>query len=334
MLTIRNPGLLVLCFALIAAACKNASPVDTAPPLGNLWQPCGTPPISAPVTKIVTGRNGILFALIGGSVARSVDTGNTWSAVTASNSGFSKLIIDKEGNLYLGAGSVVRSTNNGNSWTDLGGFIDSVGISSLTLIANEWILTVSYDAAVSWRSTNIGQTWVTASNLPGYGEDVIYDQKTNTVYLKTFYHGANVSLWSSIDNGSTWSHLWQCPSGVNYPDYCMAVDSTGRLWVLDQDGTIFLNSSEVGHSSFGIPYVYRADSTRWQALVLEVDPSGSLLLGGNGFHFSLDGGITWVTNSSGLTDNVVTAIGIQAGGMVLVGTSSGRIYRSTRPIKN
>jgi hypothetical protein len=337
MLTFRHSGLFVLCLALLAAACKDSSPVDTAPSPDNLWQPCKVSAIGATVLSIVTGRNGILFAILGSDVARSTDSGNTWSALTASPSGFSKLIVDKAGNLYGNVNGVSRSTDDGNSWTPLGG--DPRGATGLTLIANEWILTVSQGGATCYRSTNMGDTWMKASDLPGLGEgeEAIYNQKTNTVYLKTSAHGANINEWSSIDNGTTWTFVRNFAGiSVYYPNFCMTVDSTGRLWVLDQDGHIFRDNLEVGHSSFGSPYVFpylfRADSSRWQALVLQADPSGLLLLGGNGFHFSSDGGVSWVTNSSGLIDNVVTAIGIQPGGMVLVGTSSGKIYRSTRPV--
>jgi hypothetical protein len=283
-----------------------------------LWQACDVPAIGGLVTKILSGRNGIFFALVSGNVVRSLDAGNTWSAVTSAAS-FSSLIVDRGGNLYAGANGVFRSTDDGKSWTNQGG--DGGGVSSLTLIANDWILTVS-DGASCYRSTNMGQAWERAGGLPGYGEDVIYNQKTNTVYLKTFYHGANVNLWLSIDNGNTWSFVQNFSYGPGYPNFRMAVDSTGRVWVLDQNGTVFLNSSQVGQSSFG------------GAVELQVGPSGMLLLGGNGFHVSSDGGLTWVTSSAGLADAVVTAIGVQPGGFLFVGTSSGRIFRSTRPLTN
>jgi hypothetical protein len=325
----RNPVLLALCFALVVVACKNSSPVDSAStpgnPVdtiavpGNLWQLCNAPAFSRAVDKFVTGRNGILFALAGGAVAKSADSGKTWSAVTASTSGFTDLIADKGGNLYLCAQGIYRSTDDGKSWTNLG---LNQYVSSLTMIANGWILVVGYDVASCYLSKNDGQSWVKTSDLGGYGWRVIYNQKANKIYLKTDFHGSTVKLWSSIDNGTTWSYDQYFPSyGTNStPNFCMAVDSSGRLWVLDQEGTVFLNSLKVGGSSFGGP------------LELQVDPSGLLLQGGNGFHFSSNGGVSWTTKSSGLTDSAVTGIGITPSGLILVGTGTGKIFRAMRAI--
>jgi hypothetical protein len=331
----RNPFLMALCLALLAGACKNSSPAD-APP-GDLWQLCDVPAVNGPITKFVTGRNGILFALVmpldgRSTVLKSIDSAKSWSIAYTYSSLLYDITSDKRGNLFVvGTSKVWRSTDDGNSWT----LVSSAYISleHLTPIANDWLLGSSYDMAACYLSKDMGQTWVQASGLAGYGEDIIYAQKTNTVYLKTYYHGANVNEWSSTDNGSTWSLVRNFPYLASNltPNFCLAVDSTGRVWALDQDGNIFLNSSLVGHSSFGFPYVNGLDYGL-RAFVLQVDFSGMLLLGGNKFHYSSDSGVSWVTNTTGMTYDVVTAIGSQPGGVVLAGTGSGQIYRSTRPI--
>lgn len=323
MLTFRNPVLLIACLALLATACKKASPVEITAPQEDLWRLCEMPSIGAPVTSIVSGRNGKLFALLGGDhyaggdVVRSTDSGSTWSALTKW-AGFINLIADKKGNLYAGQNGVWRSTDDGKSWSPLGGGEAGAPVNELTMIANEWIFMVSGNNC--YRSTDAGQTWERTSTTSFQSIDVLYDEKTNTIYLRTDSHGANVKLWKSTDDGTTWSFVRQFYSSTIFPDFRMAVDSIGRLWFIDQDGTVFLNSSQVGQSSFGRP------------LVLEIDLSGSLLLGVNGFHFSSDGGVSWVTNSTGLTDTVITAIGIQPGGIIFVGTVSGKIFRSTRAV--
>ena len=294
-----------------------ASPVVSVVVQERMWLPCDVPAMGGGVFRILSGRNGLLFALINGNVARSADDGNTWSAVTSSAM-FSALIVDRAGNLYAGANGVFGSTDDGKSWTNLGG--DAGGVSGLTLTANDWILTINYSGASCYRSTNFGQTWERASGLPGYGQGVIYDWKTNTVYLKTFYHGANVNLWSSNDNGSTWSFVRNFSYTTSYPGFIMAIDSTGGIWTLDSDGTLF--------SGLGFETRNRIPGER----VIEFDGSGLLLTGGNGFQYSSDGGASWVRNRAGMTDSVVTAIGIRPGGTILLGTWSGKIYKSMHPI--
>lgn len=324
MLTFRSPLLLAACLALLATACRKASPVEATPPPEDLWRLCEMPPIGAPVTRIVSGRDGKIFALLGGDhyaggdVVRSTDSGSTWSALTKWG-GFINLIADKKGNLYAGQNGVWRSTDDGKSWSPLGGGEAGAPVNELTMIANEWIFMVSnyYNC---YRSTDAGQSWERTSNTVFETFDLLYDEKTNAIYLRTDSHGANVKLWSSTDDGTTWSFVRQFYSSTTFPNFRMAVDSIGRLWVIDQDGAVFVNSSQVGQSLFGSPQV------------LAIDPSGSLLLGVNGFHFSSDGGVSWVTNSTGLTDAAVTAIGIRPGGIVFVGTASGKIFRSTRAV--
>jgi hypothetical protein len=313
----RDALLLALFLAALVSSCKNDSPVVPAVVQEGLWRPSEVPPFGAPVYKIILGRNGKLFALIGGNVARSVDNGNTWSAVTSSAT-FYNLVVDKVGNLYAGANGVHRSTDDGSTWTHLGG--DPSGAQGLALIANEWLLTVSYDGASCFRSTNSGQLWEQLHGIPGYGEYLIYNAKTNTVYLKTHYHGANKNLWSSTDNGATWSFVWNFSYTSNYPGFTVAVDSNGGIWTVDSDGNLF--------SGLAFETPIHIDGAR----VIEAGASGLLLVGGNGFQSSTNKGVSWVTNNSGMTETVVTGIGIGAGGMVLVGTVSGKIYRSTRPI--
>jgi len=319
MLNLRTSACLVFLLGLLVAACRNdvTNPSETPPPADNLWQPAEVPPFAAPVKKFLSGLGGRCFAHIGGEVARSLDSGKTWFAVTSS-ARFATVDIDKSGNLYGGENGAYSSTDNGSTWLSIGG--DKGGVQGLAVIANQWLLTVSYSGASCYRSTNRGQSWQQLPGIPGYGEFLVYNEKRRSVYLRTFYHGANVNLWSSDNNGDSWTGLHNFSYTTNYPGFTMTVDSTGEVWTLDSDGTLF--------SGLGFE---RRSSIPGARVIVANDPD-LLLVGGNGFQFSTDRGRTWTINSSGMTDTVVTAIGIRPGGMVLAGTNTGKIYRSTRPV--
>jgi hypothetical protein len=268
------------------------------------------------VSRILPGRNGILFASINGYVVRSLDNGLTWSASLTESC--YNLVIDKSGFLYASAPDqgVHRSTNDGETWEHMGG--DRQGI-SLAIIRNGWLLSVSYSAAACYRSTDRGATWNPLHGLPGYGVFLVYNSIKNTIFLRTHYHGANVSCWSSTDDGDSWTLVRRFSYTTNYPGFFMTIDSSGGEWFVDSDGQIFSGFTPVARIS--------------GARVLEFDPSGVLMVGGSaGFRFSSDRGATWQSNIAGMTDPVVTAIAIRPDRTILVGTATGKIFRSTRPI--
>ena len=257
-------------------------------------------------------------------MAKSLDGGKTWTAVPYPTP-FSNLVIDQNGTLFGGAGGVYTSTDEGSSWSNLGGG----NADALAVIRDGWLLTVSYNLMDCYCSTDKGQTWTKLSAAPGRGRKLLYDSKNTIVYLMAgAYMGGGTSLYSSRDNGESWSNLC-CLGQYAYPS-SMAVDSTGRLWIVDRknDGNNNNNNNVLSSPTFESegrisPFTF----------ALNVHDPATLLSGGDkGFRISRDGGRTWTTNNSGMSDTWLDAIGILPGGTVLAGTAFGMIYRSKMPI--
>jgi hypothetical protein len=322
----------VLLLIMLLIGCKKSQP--TAPeepqiPEGDFWESCATPDTGNPVCQFISGRNGILFSLIvlpyglPGSVLRSVDTGRTWS-VAASPIAFWNLVVDSAGNLYGAGDNVFRSTDNGTSWINLGGR-GSEGDRFIAIFSNGWLWSSDAYGYGCYRSTNAGQSWVALGGLTNYALYVFVDKRTSTLYVNTTGHGNHAKIFSSSDYGDSWS-LAQDFGGDMYTRR-LAVDSTGRLLLLDSQGRLYRAFDDVPISQ-SLP---AAGTTE-----LQVHSSGKLLAGGAGFYISSNGGLSWLKKTSGMkaTDTIVCGIGTLPDGRVLAGTSLGSIYRSKAPISN
>ena len=292
----------------------------------NFWECANFPTTNSPVMQFVAGRNGFLFSVVwtssspaGGIVLSSIDGGKTWSSLT-SGTCFRGLVQDYYGNLYAGktcdTGVAVRSTDNGISWVTVGAGME--GVFDLAVLSNGWIVGIDLNAGF-WRSTDAGLSW-TSSIVGGFGTYLFYNAKNNTIYLKTTFHGIHGRFWASTDYGTTWSQIVDYGAG-DFTIRYLCVDSTGRLLVLDDSGCLYsgLPSSLI---SCALP----------KCRVIQADPLGRLLVGGEGFFISTNGGMTWTKEISGMIDTVVTSIGVTPEGHILAGTYSGQIYRSTSPI--
>lgn len=292
--------------------------VTPSPPQIDFWERCTTPAMGGPAAQFFSGRNGGLISAAT-PILRSVDTGRTWSEMTTPI-GFQSLTVDGAGNLYGVGFNIFRSTDNGISWSNLGG--GGVG-GFLAILSNGWMLNVAYDGVSCFRSTNGGQSWISVAQVPGSAIYVFLEKRTNTVYVNTTSHGEHKMMWSSSDNGDSWSLA--ADFGGDMYSRVLAIDSTGRLLLLDNVGGLHIGfeAAVISRLPGGYP-------------VLQVHPCGKLLAGGAGFFISSDGGLTWLEKIQGMSanDHLVWGIGILPDGRVLAGTSLGSIYRSKLPITN
>jgi photosystem II stability/assembly factor-like uncharacterized protein len=162
-------------------------------------------------------------------IFRSRDGGESWSFVYAG--GASDLAIVTPTTIYWGTGGLYRSDDEGDTWNWLGELVDvpypHPTISGTLYATQRWDMSTGEGGGL-WRSTNRGQTWVTATNgltdtaVTGF---VFHPTDPMTMYLGT----ANGNIFRSTDDGESWTYV---AHPINYI-MTMAINPHGahELWV-------------------------------------------------------------------------------------------------------
>jgi photosystem II stability/assembly factor-like uncharacterized protein len=142
------------------------------------------------------------YPLLQNGLYKSTDNGNSWNKVDIQFPELSvySIYITKEDHIWVGTDfqdRIYLSTNNGETWE-----IKSNGYGT-----NEcWAFGESKDGVLFagdgqynrlYRSTNYGDNWVLSANLRPL---VFATDSNNFIYAGTF-----TGLYSSIDNGITWT---------------------------------------------------------------------------------------------------------------------------------
>lgn len=283
---------------------------------GATWKTYDIPDYMIQIVKTATGFAG----MSGQSILYSPD-GINWvapaavahtGALTPSNiikvPGTGTLILSVDGNAY-------RSTDGGDTFTWVRTPVYMQGNSFFyagsTANNTTTILGVSGGASVV-RSVDDGVTWqhvpstVENSDTPlsGYGtitnhiDFFINKPGTNTW---TTYSRQTGAVFTSTDNGTTWKVTWRFATQA----------AQGSLWPIAASQSGFYL---IGHGLTGQGVFFSADGITWELLSLAagmvfntgpysynvaVKPDDSVVVAvsTNGFHYSLDGGITWEAGS-------------------------------------
>lgn len=269
-----------------------------------------------------------VFAIIGGTLYKSIDGGQSWNGKV---SNVSAVAINPQATSTIYAHSypgLSKSNDGGESWTAVD---TGWTLSSFTAIAIDpknsgtiYAGTTNYGAL---KSTNAGEN-MTAINTGLFDRWVhaiaIDPQNPSTIYAGTI---DKVSLFKSADGGTSWNAT---NSGLGEGVWALATDpiNPGIVYAGTNQGIYKSTNGGVSWSSANTGFSGRGT-------VITLDPKNPSIIysasynGSGGIIFkSTNGGGSW--NDTYLPNTMVTAIVIdpQNSNMIYAGTGIG-VYKST-----
>jgi photosystem II stability/assembly factor-like uncharacterized protein len=286
--------------------------------------------------------------ILGGTLYRSSDGGNTWSEVPALD-GTSVFDIEfaSDGSAYLGTqDSVRKSTDGGLSWVTL-----NLGIGN-----NDQVFDVALDpedSSIMWagiadaiglqpvnvmRSTDSGATWSNRTPplaAPMSCRGIAVDPSNSNTVIAVFggdFGGGQV--WTTTDGGDSW--IDRSAGLPGNPLNAVVYDGT-RLLV---GGGLLFGSQFVGlyeSPDLGVTWNPLHDGT-WPVLVVEdiaVDSNDTsrifVAIDGGGVNRTTDGGATWQVGIGGSQALAGRSIRFRPGNPqeLFLGTSSLAVFHST-----
>lgn len=215
-------------------------------------------------------------------------------------------------------GAVYRTVDDGRTWSQIQGLpatydFTMVSTTRLLVAATEQGLYLSDDRGVTWRQGDSALRDVPIVDLNSSGS--------------ILYAAGTEGLWQSLD-GRRWSRL-QPPQYTDliYLSVAVDVDWTGGLWVATLEKGI-LRSDDAGQS---FRPAGRNPLVGTSVLVTLYDAPGHLLAAGNdGVWETMDGGLTWLSISTGLPGPLINALHVEGAERPVVATSAG-LYELRRP---
>jgi photosystem II stability/assembly factor-like uncharacterized protein len=309
-------------------------------------------PVDSPawVSTYAFDKQGNIFAGTGtDGVFRSTDDGNSWVQLETGPSinQISSISSDGGGDVYavaVGGGyydPIICSTNEGGSWTLGAGLSDSSGIYP-TIEAVASGKTGEVFAATNGEglivSTNRGKDWSHSASFP---IATVFSLAADTDGF--VYAGTDSGVYESTDEGATWHYI-----GLYGDDDILSLG-------LDSAGDVFAGT---GHVGFGAPVGYArifrfSNGGAWTLVYgnTHVANINAISAGQEGFVYavttpvflgniynnslmlrSTDGGMTWATEDSGLSQlgtNLVT-LAVDTAGRVFAGDIANKgIYMSS-----
>lgn len=225
-------------------------------------------------------------------VLRSVDDGQTWTAVAAAQ-GRNRLQPVQPGVVLAWSGSgvvpnpdgqLLRSADGGQTWTDLGTVFPR-GTGSFAVGGAPVVFAADTTADV-WRSLDAGATWSLVFDAPfvGFSTFPIQAPDAATVYL-AYGHGG---IWKSSDGGASFDQISN-GFGQDLTD----VDRLGpeALVAVGIDGTVL--RTEDGGQNWNL-IEDGVESYHDLAAVQALDPANVLTVTSRGLVLaSVDGARTW-----------------------------------------
>lgn len=270
--------------------------------------------ITAPLlTSVVVDGPWVYAGTNGGGAWRSSDYGATW---TESHDGLSQLNVFRMavsgGVVFAGTwNGVYRSTDHGATWVQSG--LSTHGV--MALRALEGVLYAgTWDGAL-WRSTNGGATWtLLGAGLPG---SPLYDVCRFGAAL--YVALADQGVYRLADGASAWTSV-----NGGLPEleaHCLAVSEGALLVGLGFSGVYRMNPATSSWSASGLEHQ--------SVFCLTPTGVGGELLAGTWGNLgrSIDGGLTWTDDNSGLKPWLAIRDLAAGNGWLYAGLEGGGVWR-------
>jgi len=195
------------------------------------------------VQSLAINSSGYIFAgTAGGGIFLSTNNGSSWTQVNngLTNNDVHSLVINSSGYIFAGTagGGVFLSTNKGSSWSAVNTGLTNSTILSLAVNPSGSLFAGTYGGGI-FLSSNNGTNWTAQNNgLPGSPD--IYSLAINSAgYIFAGLGGANLGVYASTDNGSSWTL-----SGLSsYNVAALAVNSSGYIFAGTYEGGVYRTSN-------------------------------------------------------------------------------------------
>lgn len=324
------------------------------------WQETNGP-YGGNVSQVVSDQTGRVYAISDGIIFELVSFDHRWGALGFLGIEIKDMVIAPNGSFFIGTegGGVGRSTNSGHEWTQANNGISNGFIWGVDVAQNGDVFAGSQFGAV-FRSTDNGSSWQSIVQLPGNATIVrVAAGEADDLFVGTLASG----VYHAVKNGAKWDLEHIDVAGtigalLPLPDGLLLVGTDGHLsrfrsseggWTLEKDdaieGTpkkIMLSNGTILVATTGALYtgtVESEDFVRIETTVPEQAESFTLV-NGTLYVGTIDGiykasfpdpsgVVTFVSYSTGLIVQSMRAMTVADSGVVLAGTTSGTIYRST-----
>jgi len=292
---------------------------------GENWTEVGLKENIKNVFNVCVNEQGVFASSYTDGLYYSADNGATWTKLSALPNNKLVNIVScfafQGTNIYVGTldSGIFYSTNKGESWSEINNGLTSLSVNKIIIKDNN-IYAGTFIGGVS-LSTNNGESWSAVSSdllKPVYKKNNIYCLALNGTKL---FAGTSYGLYSTEDNGSTWS---ACHSGLASTNVVSLYKNGNNLFAGTNNG--IFQSSNYGEN--------------WECLNSDLDYSievrgiikenDKIFIGTNlkGVLMSTDNGGNWTELNSGISD-LTTSNLIKYGSKIYFSTSIGKIYVSS-----
>jgi photosystem II stability/assembly factor-like uncharacterized protein len=266
---------------------------------------------------------GVLYAGTSDGVFKSTDAGATWKTTRLSGLQAYAVAIDPETptTVYAGtsAESVSKSTDGGATWRDLGVLVSGRSVVALALDpTRSTTLYAGTNRGDVFRSPNGGVSWGPTAAVPATQLRALVIAPTAPI---TLYAASEAGVFRSTNNGTAWS---DANAGLLSPDVAALTIDPGNAATLYAWSANVFKTTDGGNS-------WRATRLSGPGSALAVDPATSAIIyagGGSGVSKSRDGGATWNSVNSGLSDTVINAVAVDPESAVTVYAGGSDVFQS------
>lgn len=228
-----------------------------SPDAGASWQPAG-PSLPRPlaVFAIATAPRptGKLLIATDKGVYRSTDAGASWIAVRGglpAGTARAAAFASRTAYVYFDGSGLYRSNDDGASWRKVLKARDRPAAEISISPRTPGVVYVRFGDSTLFRSTNGGQRWVRLS-APMASAVAADPFAANRVYASLYPSGATGGVWSSGDQGQSWTARNRGMTGVQATSMAIQNGDPRRLWITTGLGSV-LRTTDGGASWFQNP---------------------------------------------------------------------------------
>lgn len=274
-------------------------------------------------TMSVIGTEHIWFAGPNGSIASTIDGGNSWIKLTALTTSSLKDIFFIDNNIGWAVGSsFMKTIDGGLHWTaQLSG---SYPLNSVFFIDanNGWSVG---DYNTIRRTVNGGQTWESNSCCASRTYRDVFFSNPNKGFA-VGGEGVSGYIVKSIDGGKNWSDLFTAPSK---PLRAIYLNNENLGWVVGDGGNIYKTVN--GGNSW--QYVNSGTNKDLYDVYFFSETNGLIVGRGGTILRTSNGGLSWEIYSANTTDDFIKIYSINSSNLWLLSSnvsnsSKSKIYNT------